>query len=256
MRRPLIAGNWKMNGTKASVEALLAGVVGGASGVRHSELAVCPPFPFLQMAEKALAGSDVRLGAQNVSTEDGGAFTGEVSASMLAEFGCRYAICGHSERRALYGENSAIIARKLAAAYRKGLTAILCIGETLEERERGDTDKVIADQLDGILDLGGIEAFDVIELAYEPVWAIGTGKTATPEQAQEVHAFIRNRLAGHSQPVAEKIRILYGGSMKASNAPELLGQPDIDGGLIGGASLNAEDFLAIGKAGDEAAHKA
>lgn len=253
MRRPLIAGNWKMNGSKASVEKLLAGVVAGSSGIRHSELAVCPPFPFLQMAEQALAGSDVRLGAQNLATEDGGAFTGEVSAAMLAEFGCRYAICGHSERRALYGEDNPIIARKLAAAHRQGLTAILCVGETLEERQRGDTDKVIAGQLDGILALGGIEVFQAIELAYEPVWAIGTGMTATPEQAQDVHAFIRNRLAGQSQAVAEKIRILYGGSMKASNAPELLGQPDIDGGLIGGASLNAEEFLAIGKAGDEAA---
>jgi triosephosphate isomerase len=253
MRLPLIAGNWKMNGSKASVERLLAGVVAGAPAIQQSELAVCPPFPFLQMAELALAGSSVRLGAQNLATEDGGAFTGEVSAAMLAEFGCRYAICGHSERRSLYGEDNAIIARKLAAAHRQGLTAILCVGETLEERQRGDTDKVIAGQLDGILDLGGIETFQVIELAYEPVWAIGTGMTATPEQAQDVHAFIRNRLAGHSQAVAEKIRILYGGSMKASNALELLGQPDIDGGLIGGASLNAEEFLAIAKAGDEAA---
>jgi triosephosphate isomerase len=244
-----------MNGTKASVERLLAGVVAGASDIRHSELAVCPPFPFLQMAEQALAGSNVRLGAQDVATEDAGAFTGEVSAQMLAEFGCRYAICGHSERRALYGETDVVIARKLGAASRNGLTAILCIGETLEERERGDTDKVIADQIDGIVNLGGIEAFDGIELAYEPVWAIGTGMTATPEQAQDVHAFIRERLAGHSKSVAEKIRILYGGSMKASNAPELLSQPDIDGGLIGGASLSAGEFLAIGKAGDEAAAK-
>ena len=253
MRRPLIAGNWKMNGSKSSVEALLAGVVAGASAIRHSEIAVCPPFPFLSMAQQALAGSDVQLGSQNVCTEDSGAFTGEVSAAMLAEFGCRYAICGHSERRAYYGETDLIVARKLAAAHRNGLTGILCVGETLEERERGDTEKVIAEQIDGVLAVGGIAAFDVVELAYEPVWAIGTGKTATPEQAQEVHAFIRNRLAGHSQAVAEKIRILYGGSMKASNALELLGQPDIDGGLIGGASLNADDFLAIAKAGDSVA---
>lgn len=253
MRRPLIAGNWKMNGTKASVERLLTGIVAKAPDIRQSELAVCPPYPFLQMAEEALAGSAVQLGAQDVATEGDGAFTGEVSAAMLVEFGCRYAICGHSERRSLYGDTDPIIARKLAAAHRKGLTAILCVGETLGERERGDTEKVIATQLDGIMSLGGIEAFDVIELAYEPVWAIGTGMTATPEQAQEVHAFIRNRLAGHSQTVAAKIRILYGGSMKASNALDLLGQLDIDGGLIGGASLNADEFLAIAKAGDEAA---
>lgn len=253
MRRPLIAGNWKMNGRKASVERLLAGVVSGASSIRVSELAVCPPYPFLHMAQQALAGSAVQLGAQDVATEDSGAFTGEVSAPMLAEFGCRYAICGHSERRSLYGDTDAAIARKLAAAHRAGLTAILCIGETLAERERGETEATIAGQIDAIIELGGIEAFGVVELAYEPVWAIGTGVTATPEQAQEVHAFIRQRLGAHSQTVAEKIRILYGGSMKASNALELLGQPDIDGGLIGGASLNAEEFLSIAKAGDQAA---
>jgi triosephosphate isomerase len=171
---------------------------------------------------------------------------------MLVDLGCRYVICGHSERRALYGENDEIIARKLAAAHDKGLRPILCVGETLEQRERGDTNKVIAEQLDGIISRGGIATFGVIDLAYEPVWAIGTGRTATPEQAQEVHAFIRNRLAGHHPVIAEKIRILYGGSMKGSNAPELLVQPDIDGGLIGGASLNAEEFLAIACAADAA----
>lgn len=248
MRQPLIAGNWKMNGNKASVERLLAGVVAGIGGVQRSEVVVCPPFPFLAMAEQALAGTPVRLGAQNVCTEEVGAFTGEVSATMLAEFGCRYVICGHSERRALYGENDAIIARKLAAAHGKGVRPILCVGETLEERQRGDTDKIIAGQLDGIIDRAGIATFGLIELAYEPVWAIGTGMTATPEQAQEVHAFIRNRLAGHDATIAEGIRILYGGSMKPSNAPELLSQADIDGGLIGGASLVAEEFLAIAQA--------
>jgi triosephosphate isomerase len=251
MRQPLIAGNWKMNGTKASVERLLAGMLAGIAGIQRSEVAVCPPFPFLAMAEQALSGSAVRLGGQNVCTEEGGAFTGEVSATMLAEFGCRYVICGHSERRALYGEDDAIIARKLAAAHGKGVRPILCVGETREERERGDTDKVIADQLDGIVDRAGIATFGVIDLAYEPVWAIGTGMTASPEQAQEVHAFIRNRLASHDPLIAQQIRILYGGSMKASNAPELLAQPDIDGGLIGGASLNAEEFLAIARAADE-----
>ena len=253
MRQPLIAGNWKMNGSKASVQELLAGVVAGAEQIGYSEIAVCPPFPFLQMAQEALIGSQVRLGAQNLSSEKGGAFTGEVSAAMLADFGCHYVICGHSERRALYGEDDAIIAKKLAAARGKGLTPILCVGETLQERERGETEKVIADQIDGIVRLSGIDMFAVIELAYEPVWAIGTGMTATPEQAQEVHAFIRARLAAQSQAIADKIRLLYGGSMKASNARELLAQPDIDGGLIGGASLNADEFLAIARAGDETA---
>ncbi|WP_295457654.1 triose-phosphate isomerase [uncultured Thiodictyon sp.] len=253
MRQPLIAGNWKMNGTKASVERLLAGVVGGAAAIQRSELAICPPFPFLQMAELAVAGSSVRLGAQNCATEAVGAFTGEVAASMLADFGCRYVIIGHSERRAMYGEDEAIIAKKLAAAVAVGLTPILCVGETLEERERGDMQAVIAAQIDGIIALSGIAAFRVMELAYEPVWAIGTGKTATPAQAQEVHAFIRGRLAGHDPVVAQKIRILYGGSMKGSNAPELLSQSDIDGGLIGGAALNADEFLAIARAGDAAA---
>ncbi|WP_295388924.1 triose-phosphate isomerase [uncultured Thiodictyon sp.] len=254
MRQPLIAGNWKMNGTKASVERLLAGVVGGAGSIQHSEMAVCPPFPFLQMAEQALAGSRVRLGAQNCATETLGAFTGEVAAAMLADFGCRYVIIGHSERRALYGEDEAIIAKKLVAAVAVGLTPILCVGETLEERERGDMEAVIAAQIDGIIALCGIAAFGAWELAYEPVWAIGTGKTATPAQAQEVHAFIRARLAAQDAVVAQKIRILYGGSMKGSNAPELLSQPDIDGGLIGGAALNADEFLAIARAGDAAAN--
>ena len=252
MRQPLIAGNWKMNGTKASVGQLLAGVVAGSSAIQRSEMAVCPPFAFLQQAEQALAGSSVRLGAQNLATEASGAYTGEVSAPMLADFGCTYVIVGHSERRAMYGEDDVVVAKKLAAAHAAGVKAILCVGETLEERERGDMEKVVGGQIDAIVNLSGIGAFDVIELAYEPVWAIGTGKTATPAQAQEVHAFIRNRLAGHSAPIAAKIRILYGGSMKASNALELLSQPDIDGGLIGGASLVADDFLAIAKAGDAA----
>lgn len=253
MRKPLIAGNWKMNGTKAAVERLLAGVAAGAGALQRSEIAVCPPFPFLQMAAQALTGSSVQLGAQNLCTEASGAFTGEVSGGMLAEFGCRYVIVGHSERRAMYGEDDALIARKLAAAHAAGLTAILCVGETLEERERGDMEQVVGGQIDAIINTSGIGAFEVIELAYEPVWAIGTGKTATPDQAQEVHAFIRNRLTGHGGAVAQKIRILYGGSMKASNALDLLSQPDIDGGLIGGASLVADDFLAIAKAGDAAA---
>jgi len=250
MRQPLVAGNWKMNGSKASVKELLAGLVAGAGEIRSSEIAVCPPFPFLQMVQEGLAGSQARLGAQNCSTEESGAFTGEVSASMLADFGCQYVILGHSERRALYGENDALVARKLLAASAQGVKPILCVGETLEEREGGKMEAVIAAQIDGVIAGAGAEIFGAIEIAYEPVWAIGTGKTATPEQAQEVHAFIRGRIAGHSSAVAEGLRILYGGSMKAANAPELLAQPDIDGGLIGGASLVADEFLAIARAGD------
>lgn len=250
MRQPLIAGNWKMNGTKASAEALLSGVIAGATAIAKAEIAVCPPFPFLSLGEQMLAGSTVRLGAQTVSTEPSGAYTGEVSAAMLAEFGCRYVICGHSERREYYGETDEIVAKKLSACLAQGLTPILCVGESLQQREQGQTETVIAGQIDGIVTRIGIDAFSRIEIAYEPIWAIGTGMTATPEQAQAVHVFIRQRIAGDSQAIAGKIRILYGGSMKAANARDLLSQPDIDGGLIGGASLVADDFLAICQAGD------
>ncbi len=251
MRQPLIAGNWKMNGTKASAEALLTGVVAGSGKISKAEIAVCVPFPYLYLGENAVSGSSVRLGAQNLCTESGGAFTGEVAGSMLAEFGCHYVICGHSERREYYGEDDAAIAKKLVRAAESGLTPILCIGETLQQRERGETEAVIAGQLDGVFEHVAIDAFARIEIAYEPVWAIGTGMTATPEQAQAVHAFIRGRIAARSVPIGSGVRILYGGSMKPGNAVELLAQPDIDGGLIGGASLNAEDFLAICRAGEQ-----
>lgn len=250
MRRPLIAGNWKMNGTGASAEALLSGVIDGAAAISKTEIAVCPPFPFLPLGERMLSGTSVRLGAQNVCTKEAGAYTGEVSAAMLAEFGCRYVICGHSERREYYGETDESIAEKLLACMNHELTPILCVGETLQQREQDLTETVIASQLHGIVARIGIDAFNRCEIAYEPVWAIGTGKTATPEQAQHVHAFIRQQIAAHSQSISEKIRILYGGSMKAANARDLLSQSDIDGGLIGGASLVAEDFLAICQAGD------
>lgn len=253
MRQPLIAGNWKMNGTRASAESLIQGVLAGSSVIGKAEIAVCVPFVFLEMSQRLLAGSTVRLGAQNVSTEASGAYTGEISAGMLNEFGCRYVICGHSERREYYGETDAIVAKKLAIVMSAGMTPILCVGETLEQREQGFMETVIAGQIDAIIEANGIESFDRIEIAYEPVWAIGTGKTATPEQAQEVHAFIRRRIAAHDAAIAEKVRILYGGSMKPSNAAELLAMPDIDGGLIGGASLVAEDFLAICQAGETAA---
>ncbi|NVZ08699.1 triose-phosphate isomerase [Allochromatium humboldtianum] len=253
MRQPLIAGNWKMNGTRASAESLIQGVLAGSSGMSKAEIAVCVPFVFLEAGQRLLAGSAVRIGAQNVSVEASGAYTGEISAGMLNEFGCRYVICGHSERREYYGETDAIVAKKLAMVVSAGMTPILCVGETLEQREQGFMEPVIAGQIDAIIEANGIESFGRIEIAYEPVWAIGTGKTATPEQAQEVHAFIRRRIAAHDAAIAEKVRILYGGSMKPSNAAELLAMSDIDGGLIGGASLVVEDFLAICQAGETAA---
>lgn len=249
MRRPLVAGNWKMNGSRESVETLLNGVKASIGDVGNTEVAVCPPFVYLPQAADALAGSGIGLGAQNVCDRDSGAYTGEVSGAMLKEMGCAYAIVGHSERRSLYGETDALVAQRFLAAQRSGLTPIFCIGETLEEREAGDTEAVCARQIDAVLEVAGIEAFTNAVVAYEPVWAIGTGKTATPEQAQAVHAFIRGKLAALDAGIAAKLRIQYGGSMKPGNAAELMAQPDIDGGLIGGASLQAEDFLAICKAG-------
>ena len=250
MRQPLVAGNWKMNGSKSGVAELLAGVKAGAGSIAHAEVAVCPPYVFLPMAEAALAGSAVRWGAQNLSTETAGAFTGEIAASMLKDFGCTYVIVGHSERRTLYGEDDAIVARKFAVARAAGLKPILCVGETLDEREQGITEQVVARQLDAVMDLEGAAALADGVIAYEPVWAIGTGKTATPEQAQEVHAFIRARIAERDAGVAAGLRILYGGSMNAGNAAELVAKADIDGGLIGGASLKAPDFLTICQAAD------
>jgi triosephosphate isomerase len=245
MRRPLVAGNWKMNGNKAESASLLDGILAGLGEVKNAEVAVCPPFILVPLAVEKLAGSAVAVGGQNLSFHDSGAYTGEISGPMLRDAGCHYAIVGHSERRSYYGENDALVAEKFAAARRNGLVPILCVGETLEEREAGDTEEVVARQLDVVIGVEGIEAFADAVIAYEPVWAIGTGKTATPEQAQDVHRFIRDRLASHDADVAQKCRILYGGSMKPDNAAELIAQADIDGGLIGGASLKAADFLAI-----------
>lgn len=253
MRQPLVAGNWKMNGTRSSVEALLGGVLSGAEAIGHCAIAVCPPFPYLQMAGEALRGSRVALGAQDVSIQEPGAFTGEVAASMLTDFGCTYVIVGHSERRQYHGEDDDLVARKYARAMEHGLVPILCVGETLEQRERGEMEQVVAAHVDGVINLSGVEAFSKGVIAYEPVWAIGTGVTATPEQAQEVHAFIRERIAARNPEVAAGLRILYGGSMKPGNAAELMAQPDIDGGLIGGASLVADDFLGICRAADQSA---
>ncbi|HHQ41212.1 MAG TPA: triose-phosphate isomerase [Chromatiales bacterium] len=249
MRRPLVAGNWKMNGSRERVRALVDGIQAGIGSVERAEVAVCPPFVYIPQVAEQLAGSPIALGAQNVCDHaEEGAYTGEIAGSMLAELGCRYVIVGHSERRNLYGESDELVARRFAAARKAGLVPILCVGELLEERERGVTEAVVARQLDAVLELEGVEAFREAVIAYEPVWAIGTGHTATPEQAQEVHAFIRARLAERDAGVAEVARILYGGSVKGSNAADLFAQPDIDGGLIGGASLKADEFLTICRA--------
>lgn len=245
MRRPLVAGNWKMNGSLESVNALMAGIKATIQRAGGTEVAVCPPFVYLAAVADAVAGTEIRVGSQDVSERDPGAFTGEIAAPMLRDFACTYAIVGHSERRSLYGETDALVAQKFVRAHQEGLRPILCVGESLEEREAGETENVVARQLDAVLDLAGPAALGDGVIAYEPVWAIGTGRTATPEQAQEVHAFLRGRVAGRDQGVADGIRILYGGSVKASNAASLMAMADIDGGLIGGASLQAEEFLAI-----------
>jgi triosephosphate isomerase len=250
MRQPLVAGNWKMNGSTASAQALLAGIKEGMAAVTRTEVLVCPPFPYLALAVAALAGSRVAVGAQNACTEPSGAYTGEVAAPMIKDLGCTYVILGHSERRQYYGETDEIIAKKYAQVLEAGLTPILCVGETLAEREQGRTEAVVAQHLDGVMRTAGVDAIARGVIAYEPVWAIGTGMTATPAQAQEVHAFLRQRIAAESPDVAAGVRILYGGSMKPDNALELMSQTDIDGGLIGGASLKASDFLAICQAGD------
>jgi triosephosphate isomerase (TIM) len=237
-RARLVAGNWKMNGSRASNAALLDALLRELGREKGVECAVCPPFPYLQQVSERLAGSPIAWGAQNVSEHAEGAYTGEASAAMLKEFGCRYALVGHSERRKLYGESDAQVAAKFAAAQGAGLVPILCVGETLEEREAGRTEEVVARQLQAVLNGND---FGKAVLAYEPVWAIGTGRNATPEQAQAVHGFLRKKVTAES-------RILYGGSVKAQNAKALFAMPDVDGGLIGGASLVAKDFIEIVRA--------
>ncbi len=232
MRARLVAGNWKMHGSLAANARLLEALKAGLPEAEGLGYAVCAPYPYLAQVSQALSGSRIAWGAQNVSEHDSGAYTGEVSGAMLKEFGCRFAIVGHSERRGLYGEDDGRVAAKFLAARRAGLTPILCVGETLEQRDRGET-------------AAGVAALGEAVLAYEPVWAIGTGKNATPQQAQYVHAFIRARLAKRDPSLAQRVTILYGGSVKPGNAGELLAMPDVDGGLIGGASLVAEDFIAI-----------
>jgi triosephosphate isomerase len=237
-----------MNGTRQSNQALLAGLIEHIGSVKAAKVAVCPPFVYLEQARSMLSSTSIAWGAQNVSHEAPGAFTGEISTTMLVDLGCTYAIVGHSERRHGMGESDGLVAKKVGAVLEAGLTPILCVGELLEERERGETEAVVDRQLNAVLDLIGIEGMKGVVIAYEPVWAIGTGRTATPEQAQQVHAFIRTRLAQHDSTVAENLLILYGGSVKASNAAALFAEPDIDGGLIGGASLNADEFLGICRA--------
>lgn len=249
MRRKLVAGNWKMYGGLARNAELLDAVRDGMAAMPGVDCAVCVPFPYLAQAQQKLSGSNVKWGAQNVHQLDKGAYTGEVSATMLKDFGCSYVIVGHSERRAYYAESSHLVAEKFLAAQQAGLTPILCMGETLEQRDSGVTEDVVAEQLDALIRLAGVQVLHNAVLAYEPVWAIGTGKTATSAQAQEVHAFIRQRVASHDGKIAEGLCILYGGSVKAANAAELFAMQDIDGGLIGGAALVAGDFLAICRAG-------
>lgn len=248
MRRPMVAGNWKMNGSQAEAAKLLAGISQGSATVKQVDVVVCPPFILIPLVAAQLKGSHMSWGAQNLSAHTSGAYTGEVSGTMLKDFGCTYAIVGHSERRALYGETDSVVAEKFKAAQGAGLIPILCVGETLAEREADATETVVARQLDAVMALSGVASLAQAVLAYEPVWAIGTGKTASPQQAQDVHKFIRGRVAAKDAQVAQGLRLLYGGSVKGSNAQELFSQADIDGGLIGGASLNAEDFLAICRA--------
>lgn len=249
MRTVLVAGNWKMNGSRESVKELISGVVDGAGTLPGVEVVVCPPHIFIADVTSAAVGSNVAVGAQDVCTELKGAFTGETSIDMVKDFGCKYSIVGHSERRTLYAETDEIVARKFAVVKNAGMIPIFCIGETLEEREQGITEAVCARQIDAVFAAEGDDAFDGAVIAYEPVWAIGTGKTATPEQAQDVHAFIRKHLSSHNADIASRIQILYGGSMNPSNAKDLISRADIDGGLIGGASLKSEDFLVICQAG-------
>jgi triosephosphate isomerase len=243
-RRKLVLGNWKMNGSLAANAGLLSALRDELAGLGGAEFGVTVPFPYLAQVQDALQGSNIAWGAQDVSIHDAGAYTGEVSGAMLADFGSRYVLVGHSERRSLHGETSELVAQKAGAAQRAGLIPVVCVGETLQEREAGNTLAVIREQLAPVLSLGA-QAVGGMVLAYEPVWAIGTGRTASPEQAQEVHASIREALAGIGAP---QVQVLYGGSVKAANAQSLFSMSDIDGGLVGGASLDATDFAGIARA--------
>lgn len=244
MRTALVAGNWKMNGDSAFISDLMNSLKESDLSSK-AEILVCPPFVYLSQVQQAVAGSAIKLGAQNVSQNANGAFTGETSLAMLEDLGCEYVILGHSERRSLYAETDELVADKFIATVETGLKPILCVGETLEEREADQTIEVVGRQLKAVINAAGIEKFKDAVVAYEPVWAIGTGKTATPEQAQDVHAAIRAMVAEYDAETASKLRILYGGSVNAGNAAELFANEDVDGGLVGGASLKANDFTAI-----------
>jgi triosephosphate isomerase len=253
MRRPLVAGNWKLHGSRAANARRVAALRAGFESEAAVDCVICPPFCYLEEVGRALRGSSIHLGAQSVSAERGGAYTGEVSAAMLKDVGCEYVIIGHSERRALFGEDDQRVAAQFAAVIEQGLTPVLCVGETLAEHEAGAAQSVIARQLDAILDVAGAApgpgagpaGLARVIIAYEPIWAIGTGRVATPALAQALHAFIRGRIASRDAKIAAHVRILYGGSVKPGNAAELFAQPDVDGGLVGGASLEADEFLAI-----------
>ena len=242
-RRPLIAGNWKMNGSRQEAASLAAGIA-AATASCEAEVLVCPPFPYLSLVSDKLAGSTVSLAAQNVSDRQNGAYTGEVSCSMLKDVNCQYVIVGHSERRELFGEQSSLVVHKAHAVAASGMRPIVCVGETLAQREAGNTENVLDEQLAPLV-ANAADTYGELVIAYEPVWAIGTGKTASPDQAQHVHAYIRTRLAAWDNIAASKIRLLYGGSMKPENAAELLSMADVDGGLVGGAALKVESFEAI-----------
>ena len=244
MRKKLVAANWKMHGSRSMASALCGEIaVADTDGI---DVVICPPFPYLVDVATACAEAGIGLGAQDLSEHEGqGAYTGEVSAAMLADCGAQWVLVGHSERRQYHGESDVLVARKFAAARAAGLTPILCVGETLAQRQAGETETVVARQLQAVLDTCGIGSFDTAVISYEPVWAIGTGHTATPEQAQQMHAFIRSQLQKEDAMIARLTRLLYGGSVKAANAAELFAQSDVDGGLIGGASLTTSDFLGI-----------
>jgi triosephosphate isomerase len=245
MRRPVVAGNWKMHGSRRANKALLAELELQLQPQWQIDIVVFPPYVYLAEAVRLLAETAVAVGAQDVCAESDGAFTGQVSAAMLKDVGCRFVIVGHSERRRLYHEDDALVARKFSAVLGAGLTPVLCVGESLQEREANKTEAVVARQLDAVIAMHGIGSFSGAILAYEPVWAIGTGRTASPAQAQEVHAFLRSRIAAQDANMARQLRVLYGGSVKGCNAADLFSMPDVDGGLVGGASLSADEFQQI-----------
>ena len=245
MRRSLVAANWKLHGSFSLVDSLITSIDARAAGTASPDIVIAPPYPYLARASERLAAGNMFLAAQNVCEHDSGAYTGEVSASMVAELGCRYVITGHSERREYYAESNPIVAAKFKRIQAASLTPILCVGESLQQRQQGAMQQTIVSQVQAVLEVAGINSMNNAVLAYEPIWAIGTGKTASPQQAQEVHALIRAEIARQSESIAQDLPIIYGGSVKADNAAELFSQPDIDGGLIGGASLDAEQFNAI-----------